>query len=321
MTTPIEVYLIKIEADLRGGKATEYTYRSTLEILLEASGIGIEASNDPKHVACGAPDFIVEHRKVPLGYVETKDLGVDLDKVEKSDQMRRYLKGLNNLILTDYLEFRWYVNGQRKLKMRLAEVEKNNRLIINPKAAEVFDQLLCDFYATEAPTVSTPKELAERLAGVTHFIRDQIIAALESGDPDLQKALAQQYKTFVELLLPALTHAEFADLYAQAITYGLFAAKLSAPEGVTFDFEDAYKYLRGNPFLRRLFLDVNEQLDEIDIIRPYLHDLVSLLNRAPFTSILADFGRRTRTEDPVVHFYETFLAKYDPTLRESRGVS
>src|SRR4030043_1482732 len=111
MTTLIEAYLLKIEEDLRGGKATEHTYRSTLEILLEASGKGIEASNDPKHVACGAPGFIVEHRKVPLGYVETKDLGVDLDKIEKSDQMKRYLKALNNLILTDYLEFRWDVNG------------------------------------------------------------------------------------------------------------------------------------------------------------------------------------------------------------------
>ncbi len=320
MTSPIEIYLSKIEADLRGGKATEYTYRSSLEALLEAFGKGIEASNDPKHVACGAPDFIVELRKVPLGYVETKDLGVDLDKVEKSDQMKRYLKALNNLILTDYLEFRWYVNGERKLKVQIAEVGKNNRLVVDTKAEDIIAQLLSDFFATEAPTVGTPKELAERLAGVTHFIRDQIIAALESGDPELQKALEQQYKTFVELLLPALTHAEFADLYAQAITYGLFAAKLTAPEGVPFTFEDAYKYLRGNPFLRRLFLDVNEQLDEIDIIRPYLEDLVSLLNRADFHSILKDFGRRIRTEDPVVHFYETFLATYDPKLRESRGV-
>jgi len=320
MPSLIETYLTKIEADLHGGKATEYTYRSSLEELLEVSGKGIEASNDPKHIACGAPDFIVERRKVPLGYVETKDLGVALDKVEKSDQMRRYLKALNNLILTDYLEFRWYVNGERKLKVRIADVGKNNRLVVDTKATENITQLLTDFFATEAPTVGTPKELAERLAGVTHFIRDQIIAALESGDPELKKALAQQYKTFVELLLPALTHAEFADLYAQSITYGLFAAKLTAPEGVPFTFEDAYKYLRGNPFLRRLFMDVNEQLDEIDIIRPYLKDIVSLLNRADFHSILKDFGRRIRTEDPVVHFYETFLATYDPKLRKSRGV-
>lgn len=313
-------YIQKIEEDLRRGHATEHTYRSSLEYLVESYKPGIDASNDPKHVACGAPDFLVEKGKVPLGYIETKIIGEDLDKVEKTDQMKRYLKALNNLILTDYLEFRWYVNGERKLILRLAELGKNDRLVVNSNAETACRQMFTDFFATEAPTVGSPKELAIRLAGVTHFIRDQIASALESGDPDLQKALEQQYKTFVDLLLPALTHTEFADLYAQAITYGLFAAKMSAPEGVSFSLEDAYKYLRGNPFLRRLFLDVNEQLDEIDIIKPYLKDIVSLLNRADFDTIHRDFGRRTHTEDPVMHFYETFLATYDPKLRESRGV-
>jgi hypothetical protein len=320
MAMTFDDYIKKIEEDLRRGNATELTYRSSMENLIESYGKGIDASSDPKHIACGAPDFIVEKGKVPLGYVETKDIGTDLDKEEKKDQMKRYLKALHNLILTDYLEFRWYVNGERKLKLKIADIGKNNRLIVNPKGAEICEQLFHDFFATETPTVGTPKELAIRLAGVTHFIRDQIANALESGDAEVKKALEQQYKTFVDLLLPALTPREFADLYAQAITYGLFAAKLSAPEGAPFSFEDAYKYLRVNPFLRRLFMDVNEQLDEIDIIHPYLKDLVSLLNRADFGSILADFGRRTRTEDPVVHFYETFLATYDPKLRESRGV-
>ncbi|MHC1740320.1 MAG: type ISP restriction/modification enzyme [Anaerolineaceae bacterium] len=320
MTTSSETYIKAIEADYRRGNATEYTYRNALETFMESLGHGIAASNDPKHIQCGAPDFIIEKRKVPLGYVETKDLGVDLDKVERSDQMKRYLKALNNLILTDYLEFRWYVNGERKMTLRVADVEKNGRFSPTHSTDLMLEQLFRDFYATEAPTVTTPKELAVRLAGVTHFIRDQIIAALNSGDPDLQKTLNQQYRTFVDLLLPALKPEEFADLYAQAITYGLFAAKLSAPPGTIFAFEDAYKYLRANPFLRRLFMDVNEQVDEMAIIQPYLKDIVSLLNRADFASILADFGRRTRTEDPVVHFYETFLATYNPKMRVQRGV-
>ena len=320
MAITFEEYIKKIEEDFRRGNATEYTYRGALELLIESYGKGVDASNDPKHIACGAPDFIVEKGKVPLGYIETKDVNADLDKVEKSEQMKRYLPALHNLILTDYVEFRWYVNGERKLKFRTADFGKNSKLLVNPKASETIEQLFKDFLATETPTVETPKELAQRLASVTQFIRDQIANALESGDPDLQKVLNQQYKTFVELLLPELKPREFADLYAQAITYGLFAAKLSAPKGADFAFEDAYKYLRANPFLRRLFLDVNEQLDEMDIIQPYLKDLVSLLNRAHFDEILADFGKRTRTEDPVVHFYETFLATYDPKLRESRGV-
>jgi hypothetical protein len=319
-TSAFETYLAKVEADYRHGIATEHTYRSTLEALIESLLPGTDASNDPKHIECGAPDFVVEKGKVPLGYVETKDVGVGLDKIEKTDQMRRYLKALNNLILTDYLEFRWYVNGEKKRVVRAAEIGKGNRLSVPAQSETNITQLFRDFYATEAPTVTSPKELAGRLAGVTHFIRDQIIAALTSGDAVLQKALADRYSAFRELLLPALKPEEFADLYAQAMTYGLFAAKLSAPEGEHFTLTGAYQYLFGNKFLRRLFSDVSEELDEIDIIRPYLQDIVSLLNRADFASILKDFGRRTKTEDPVVHFYETFLAVYDPKLRESRGV-
>jgi len=320
MPTAFDTYISKIEADFRGGKATEYTYRSSLEGFMEALGRGIDASSDPKHIDCGAPDFIVEKGKVPLGYVETKDVGVDLDKVEKSEQIRRYRKALHNLILTDYIEFRWYVNGTKKRTLKAAEIAKNNRLLVTPQSGANLEGLFNDFYASEVPTVNSPKELASRLAGVTHFIRDQIIAALTSGDAALQKALERRYKAFCELLLPALKPEEFADLYAQAMTYGLFAAKLSAPENEKFTLTGAYQFLFGNKFLRRLFSDVSEELDEIDIIRPYLQDIVSLLNRADFHSILADFGKRTRTEDPVVHFYETFLAAYDPKLRKSRGV-
>jgi len=320
MPTPFETYFSKVQADQRGGKATEHTYRSTLESYMEALERGVNASNDPKHIACGAPDFIVEKGKVPLGYVETKDVGADLDSVEKSEQMQRYRKALSNLILTDYLEFRWYVNGEHRHIVRAIGLTADNKLTRASHSEEELGNLFRDFFATEAPTVTTPKELAERLASVTHFIRDQIVAAFSASDASVRASLEARYKAFQTLLLPALKPEEFADLYAQAMTYGLFAAKLSAPEGEKFTLTGAYQFLFGSRFLRRLFSDVSEELDEIEIIRPYLQDIVSLLNRADFASILADFGRRTQSEDPVVHFYETFLAEYNPKLRKSRGV-
>ena len=133
MSNLLDTYLKKIEADYRGGIATELTHRSTLENLLEALEPGVAASSDPQHIDCGAPDFIVEKGKIPLGYVETKDIGADLNRVEKSDQLKRYLKALNNLILTDYLEFRWYVNGELRLKTRIAEAGRGGRLTAIPE--------------------------------------------------------------------------------------------------------------------------------------------------------------------------------------------
>jgi len=312
-------YLSKIEADYRRGIATEHTYRSAIETLIESLAPGVDASNDPRHIDCGAPDFVVERRKIPLGYVETKDVGVDLDKIEKTDQLKRYFKALTNFILTDYLEFRWYVNGTHRVTARIAIPDSKGRLAANPEGIALAGQMFTQFFQTETPTVTSAKELATRLAEQTHLIRDLIINALKAEDDASQAALARQYKTFCDYLLPALRPEEFADLYAQTMAYGLFAAKLSAPENAPFNRAAAYQYLTANKFLRRLFLDVGEELDGT-LIAPFLDDIAALLAHADFASILSDFGKRTRTEDPVVHFYETFLSIYDPKLRQSRGV-
>jgi len=187
MSQIFETYIKSIEADHRRGNATEHTYRPALKAFMEELGRGIVASNDPKHIDCGAPDFIVEKGKVPLGYVETKDIGIPLDQVERSDQLKRYLPALHNLILTDYLEFRWYVNGERKAIIRVAEIGKNGKFVVSAGADLLLEAFFKKFYATETPSVRTPKELAQRLAAVTHFIRDQIIIVLASGDPELKR--------------------------------------------------------------------------------------------------------------------------------------
>src|SRR5947209_14987399 len=122
-------YLRAIEKAYRNGNATEHTYRSNLKDLCESLFPGIAATNEPKRIKCGAPDFIITNKQTPLGYIETKDVGISLDQVERTDQMKRYLGSLANLILTDYLEFRWYVSGQLRMNARLAKVGANNKLL------------------------------------------------------------------------------------------------------------------------------------------------------------------------------------------------
>ena len=316
MANIFEAYLEKIEADLKGGRATEHTYRPALKMLLESLADDIDAANDPKHIACGAPDFIVERRKVPLGYVETKDPGTDLDKAEKSDQLKRYRQALNNLILTDYLEFRWYVNGQQKLAARLATIGDGKKLTHHPEGIATAERLFKEFFQTAVPIIGAPRDLAERMAQIAKLIRELTFNTLQA---ESESALHKQFKTFQDFLLPNLKPGEFADIYAQTMAYGLFAARVSAPLNAQFNRSSAYEHLSANRFLRKLFLDVGEELENTPIA-PFLDDLALLLAHADLAAILKDFGKRTRTEDPVVHFYETFLAAYDPKLRESRGV-
>lgn len=319
---PLKEYLKRIESALTTGRATEHTYRSILEALIESMAAGVQVINEPKRIACGAPDLIVMRRETPLGYIEAKDVGESLDRAEASEQLERYLEGLGNLILTDYLEFRWYVRGEHRLTARLAKEGRGGKLRVEKSGEAEVTQLLTAFLNAEAPTVASAKELAKRMAAIAQLIRDTIRRALDAEDvtDDRPDPLHDQMQGFREVLLHDLTEEQFADMYAQTICYGLFAARCSARGGAPFNREQAaYRLPKTNPFLRKMFTHIaGPELDER--IAWAVDDLADLLNHTDIAGILKDFGRRTRREDPVVHFYETFLAAYDPRLRETRGV-
>lgn len=311
-------YVVAIEQALKAGNATEHTYRPALKALIEAiGGSDVRATNEPKQIACGAPDFIVTRGVLPLGYVEAKDVGLDLGRVEKSEQLGRYRESLVNLVLTDYLEFRWYLDGELRLTASLPRPDRNGRIRWNADDASEVAQLLGQFIAADIPLKATPQDLATRMAGMGKLIRGLIEQTFKSeGD---KGELHGQFEAFRKVLIESLTAPQFADMYAQTLCYGLFAARCNAPaQGFTRQ-KAASALPKTNPFLRKLFNTIaGPDLDER--IAWAVDQLAELLARADMAAILADFGKRTRQEDPVVHFYETFLAAYDPKMREARGV-
>ena len=129
--SPVLIYLRRIEADHQQGNDTEHTHRPALKALLEALNPRITATNEPKRIACGAPDLVINQKKsgLLLGHVEAKDIGVSLNEAKKSDQLKRYLPALANLLLTDYVEFRWFVDGAERAKFRLGEVKSGGEII------------------------------------------------------------------------------------------------------------------------------------------------------------------------------------------------
>lgn len=315
-------YRAALERDLQSGLATEHTYRPALERLIESLD-GAQATNEPRRAKYGAPDYTVwrrePHGPMTIGYIEAKDVGTPLDPAERSEQLERYLPALNNLILTDYVEFRWYVDGVWRRTERLGTIDPRGRLVAAKGAELAVDGLLRDFLAQSPPTIRKPDELADRMARLTRLVRDLIVASFEQNAAtgivrDLRKA-------FEEVLVPHLSVAEFADMFAQTIAYGLFAARANHSGPSEFRRHDAaYEIPRTNPFLRGLFAAITgPELDE----EPYaglVDDLAQLLAATDIDSVLSDFGTKRTKEDPVVHFYETFLAAYDPAVREMRGV-
>jgi len=332
MGSPIDDYRRQIERELKQGDATEHTHRPALKALIESLAPGVTATNEPKRVACGAPDFSLTRKKVPLGHLETKDVGVNLAEMERGkgphgEQFTRYRDGLPNWILTDYLEFRWYVAGQKRLEARLAEFDTKGKLKPTPDGEEKLAQLLDAFIKQEALTVSTAKDLAQRMAGMTRIVRDLIIRTFEHEGVGEGSALPKEsgwlhnwLGAFREVLLPDLDEKQFADMFAQTLAYGLFAAKVHSGSGKAFSREmAAFNLPKTNPFLRKLFSEI-AGVDMPDTIDWAVDDIVELLKHADLGEILKDFGKGKGKEDPVVHFYETFLAAYDPKMRELRGV-
>lgn len=327
MNPAIKTYLKEIEQNLLRGDSTEHTHRPALKNLLQSFRSGIIATNEPTGEKCGAPDLAVSigrgHGPLTIGHVEAKDVGKRLAEEEDSEQMRRYRRALENLIFTDYLEFRWYVAGERRLVVTLARIGKGGKVVAEKDGEEKLTELLELFLAQMPQPIAKPRDLAVRMARLTHMIRDIIVTAFE------EKMASSMLKgirtTFAETLIPGLQDpektGEFADMFAQTLAYGLFAARCNHQGPEPFERLRAAKEIpKTNPFLRQLFETITGTALDDEPFAGFVDDLTRLLSDTDMGAILADFGKRTRQQDPVVHFYETFLAEYDPKLRAARGV-
>ncbi len=313
-------YIQKLQKNL-AYDSREHTHRPALKTLVESAAKGIEAVNEPAAVSCGSPDFHIYKRNIRLGYIETKDIGTNLDEIEKGkgphgEQFLRY-RALPNWILTDYLEFRWFVFGEKRETWCVADFVRGKVKPI-PNAEDKLFRLFNSFFDAKVPTVGTALELAQRMARMTQNLRDLLVKTFEH---ETEKGWLHNWlSAFRVTLIPDLDEKQFADMFAQTLAYGLFAARVHTPESEDFTRKSAaYAIPKTNPFLRKLFSEIGG-VDMPDTIAWAVDDIVELLNHADLAEVLKDFGKGKGKEDPVVHFYETFLAAYDPKMRELRGV-
>ncbi|MDB9320211.1 type ISP restriction/modification enzyme [Nodularia spumigena] len=302
----------------RGGERSHYP---SLQRLIEGLMIGINARIEEKGNQEGIPDFTIRKNDRVLGYIEAKDINVDLAKTEKTEQLKRYLESNigYNLILTNYLEFHWYVDGECEKIAKLADLEQGEIILVDD--LQPIAELLQLFIDQKAKDINNYYDLAKEMAAYTKTIRNAIFSTLniEANTEELNKLK----ETFKQILILDIDNQSFADMYAQTIAYGLFTARIGHaqnPGQFTFNRTTASIYISDRiPFLKGLF-DIVIATDSVSKIHKSIENLVELLNTVDMTNILETFGQETRTEDPVIHFYETFLAAYEAKLRKSRGV-
>ena len=321
-------YLRGLTEVLLRGDAREESCYGTLERFLaayaQAAGLeGIHVTVLPKPTEAGNPDFRVwDGRQHIVGYIEAKaPTAENLEPVAASEQLKRYRGTFPNLILTNFFEFWLYRNGERVAKARLGRPFVATRLRSQPPLEQVEElaELLELFFSFSLPKAYTAESLAVELAKRTRFLRDQVV--LQELAQERERGgghLLGFYEAFQKHLIAGLTLEDFADLYAQTITYGLFAARVRAQNN--FNRREAfYSIPHTIGILRDLFRfisleDLPAQLEWI------VDDIAEVLAVADVKGILHQFFHEGKGADPIVHFYETFLSVYDPEERERRGV-
>ena len=324
----ITQYIDELNQVYKAGNATEHTYRPALKSLLEnivrAKNFSpVQVTNEPKRIACGAPDYIVTRNEIPVGYLEAKDIDTDLNHKIHTLQFDRYKQSLNNLIITNYLTFQLFENGTPVTSVTIAKTKKNG-IETDKTQFELFIELVNRFTGYEGETILTSTHLSKVMAAKAKLLANTIEKALDEDEtPDGNivnhaSTLLGQLNGFREVLIHDMEHKEFADIYAQTIAYGMFAARLHDETKERFTRFKAAQFIpHSNPFLRKLFQYIaGYDLDER--IRWIVNDLADMFNYVDIYAIINEFDKTDH--DPIVHFYETFLAEYDPSLRKSRGV-
>ena len=324
----LKSYLKKISKIANQGDAREESYYATLEELFKkiAQSFGkgkIHITTLPRSTEAGNPDFRVwDGKQHIVGYIEAKAPTIEnLDLIEESEQLKRYRKTFPNLILTNFFEFRLYRNGILVNKALIARPFIVHKLKTIPPVEKEpdFTKLMEAFYSFSLPKVYNAKNLAIELAKRTSFLKDEVIAEELAEEEKTGKGfILGFYEAFSQFLISGLSKEEFADLYSQTITYGLFAARMRAKKD--FNRKLAYANIPSTiGILRDVFRFVSLE-DPPAQMEWIIDDIAEVLSVADVNKLLQDYFREGKGKDPVVHFYETFLAEYDPKTRERRGV-
>jgi len=321
-------YIKEIYKLIERGDAREESFYSILQNLIEVYGQNLKKKTKvtvlPKKSEAGNPDFRVwDGESLITGYIEAKHPSErNLEHIESSEQLKRYREAYPNLILTNFLEFRLYRNGicWKEVNIgnsQLAKISPEQGVVLHK---EELQKLLNLFFDFTQPRIKTPRILAETLSKKAKIMRDYIILPTLETEP----YFANLYNSFKNYLIRELKPDEFADLFAQTFTYGLFIAKyhyetkIKTPS-LSFTTKTAYDFIQQNfGILREVFrvISTGDMPKNLEII---VDDIIDILNHTDIIKLLTHYSEEKR-KDPIYHLYETFLENYDPERRKKLGV-
>jgi len=325
-TDCLKQYIDELNKQYKTGIAREHSYRPALKDLLQSLLPKMVVTNEPAHFECGAPDYIIQREKdhLPVFFVEAKDVNDnDLDGRNKNghkEQFDRYKQALDYIIFTDYLDFHLYEQGVFVDSVRIAEI-KGEKIVGIAESEEKFIGIINHLGDSAIQRITSAPRLAKLMAGKARLLANIIETAMNDEAQSYENDNLQgQYNAFKDVLIQELKKEDFADIYAQTIAYGMFAARLHDDTPEDFSREEAARLIpKTNPFLRQIFNNLaGNDLDER--IAWVVDDLVTIFQATDLKKLMASYSHDKRHHDPMIHFYEDFLSEYNPKLRKSKGV-
>ena len=314
-------YIREIDRLYNVGNTTEHSFRGTLATYLQSILKNFVVTNEPRRIDCGAPDYVITLKSIPVAFIEAKDIDDrDLDgRREHKEQFARYKESLNRIIFTDYLDFHMYIDGEFADSVRIAET-KGDHIVGMPENEAKFTEMILHLATEGRQRITSSTALARQMAGKAHLLAEAVLKTIKLDGEDSNTEMVNRLKTFRNYLIHDLKAEDFADIYAQTIVYGMFTARLNDLSPEDFSRQEAANLIpKSNPFLRKIFQSIAGY--DIDVnIEWIVDDLASMFAATDAAKIMRNYGSDKRHSDPIVHFYEDFLAEYDPRLRKARGV-
>lgn len=322
----IKNYFKEVYSIYSHGDYTEWTYRTPFENFIKGLNPDYNLTQEPKRAAgLGAPDFKAFYNNRKIGFIETKDLGENLDKILETDQLKKYIESIDNLILTNYLQFVLIRKGRKVYDCNLfmlSDLDKRN-LSISKEKIETFVSLINEFFEYKLPTIVLAEELAVELSKraklLKELAKDQLLNDLEKIKNNESPSSIYDFYLGIKELIKDVELEDCADAYAQTITYGLFLAKRSCRGKL--DRRTASYYIPKNVgVIKRIFLNISGE-EFPPNISWIVDDIIDILNAAKLEEILNKIDKRGKKDkDPIIFFYEDFLNYYEPEKRKHLGV-
>jgi len=273
----------------------------------------------------GKPDYAVYTDGVLTGHVELKKVGEGARTARfrgrNKEQWERF-RALPNILYCDGNEWALYRDGRQvgHLVALEGDIADDGAKAVSENVARRIREVLADFLSWEPIVPRDVKQLAEQLAPRCRLLRNQVRDALSRPASPLVSLKGD----WQALLFPGANDDQFADAYAQTVTFALVLARAEGWD--TDDFGDATKSLGAKHGVMARALQVLTEpgaTADIDTSLSVLRRIIGSVDPAVFSrnqqlQLIQQVS--LRPEDPWIYFYEDFLAAYDSQMRRDAGV-